>query len=58
MSDDEREVIEVSLARLHERFDAMNERLRRVESIIYVTCGGALVALAYSILTHSLPKIP
>lgn len=46
--------LSVSIARLIEQFKALDDRLKRVESIIYVTCGGALVGLAYAVLTHQI----
>lgn len=57
MSEDDVNLLHTEIARLHERFEAMNDRLKRLEQIIYVTCGGALLGLAYAALTHQL-RIP
>jgi len=56
---DETEVDEVrrDLAVLGERFKAIDERLKRIEQLIFGTGGAIVLGLLYSILTHQI-KLP
>lgn len=44
----------MEFAVLHERFKAVDERLKRIETLIFGTGGAIVLGLLYSILTHQL----
>jgi hypothetical protein len=44
--------LKTEFAVLHERFKAVDERLKRIEALIFGTGGAIVLGLLYSILTH------
>ena len=54
MSAEEVSDLKSDLARLAERIEGMNDRLKRIEQLIFVSGGGVVVGLLYAVLTHQL----
>ena len=54
MSQSEVDDLKTEFAVLHERFRAIDDRLKRIETLIFGSGGAIVLGLLYSILTHQL----